>query len=286
MTHLRFFARPLGVLTLGFALVGCGTTSSVPETTSTTNTSPASTNSGKSTPKSSAIGGVVKPIESKKEPVVVVKPGDFSLSAMELQAEFNTDKAAALAKYQGKTIDLSGVVKSVGDDGSADNGLVEVVTGEGSLGLPCYTVDKEPFARLAPGQTVKLQGVWPKTAAEPRLRDAVIVEAGPSPAIAMTALQLATEYAADPEGVKTKYNDKSLFLSGEVKQNDPKDSGNCTLILKGTEKAHVEVSFGAIYAGKTAKIKDGQPIKLLVHFDKSACYPEIINFRNPGIITK
>jgi hypothetical protein len=203
-----------------------------------------------------------------------------------LQAEFNTDKSAALAKYQGKMIDLSGVVKSVGDDGSGDSGLVEIVTGEGSLGLPCYTVDKEPFAHLAPGQTVKLQGVWPKTAAEPRLRDCVIVEAGPSPAIALTAIQLATEYAAAPEGVKTKYDGKSLILNGDVTRKETKDSGNCTLFLKGTEKAHVEASFGAIHSGKTATIKDGQPIKLLVRFDKSACYPDTINFSNPGIITK
>ncbi len=217
---------------------------------------------------------------------MVVKPGDFALSAVDLHAEFKTDKAAALAKYQGKTLDLSGVVKAVGDDGAGNNGLVEMVNGSGSLGLPCYTVDKEPYARLAPGQTVKLQGVWPKNASEPRLRDGVIVEAGPSPAIAVTALQLAMEYAADPEGVKSKYEGKSLLLSGEVTHKDTKDSGNCTLILKGSEKAHVEASFAAIHASKTATIKDGAPIKLFARFDKSACSPDTIKFSNPAIITK
>jgi hypothetical protein len=288
MTHLFAFARPLGALTvglfLGFAVLGCGNTSSAPGTNSPT-TSPASTNSG-SSPRGSALGGVVKPSDSKKEPVVVVKPGDFALSAVELQAEFKTDKTTALAKYQGKTIDLSGVVKSVGDDGSGDSGLVEIVTGEGSLGLPCYTVDREPYARLAPGQTVKLQGVWPKTAGEPRLRDCVIVDAGPSPAFTLTALQLATEYAADPEGVKTKYDGKSLILSGDVVGKITRELGNCTLFLKGIEKTHVEVWFGAIHAGKTATIKDGQPIKLLARFDKSACSPDTISFRDPWIITK
>ncbi len=137
MTYLIAFARSLGVLTvglfLGFALVGCGTTMSPSGTTSPTTTSPASTNTRSSSLGSTAtLGGAVKPIESKKEPIVVVKPGDFSLSAVELQAEFNTDKTAALAKYQGKTIDLSGVVKSVGDDDTGNNGLVEIVTGEGS----------------------------------------------------------------------------------------------------------------------------------------------------------
>jgi hypothetical protein len=288
MKHPSVLARPLGLLTvgcfLGFALVGCSTSSSSPDTHTPT-TSPSATNA-KSSERGSTLGGVIKPMESKKEPSVVVKPGDFALSAMELQAEFTTDKATALAKYQGKTIDLTGVVKSVGDDGTDQNGLVEIVTGAGSLGLPCYTVDKEPFARLAPGQTVKLQGVWPKSAGEPTLRNCVIVEAGPSPAIALTALQLATDYAADPEGVKTKYDGKSLILSGEVLRRDPTDSGNCTIVLKGTDKAHLEMSFGAIHAGKTAKIKEGQPIKLLANFDKSACSSDTIRFRDPWIVTK
>jgi tRNA_anti-like len=289
MTHLNVLARFLCVLTVGlflnFALVGCSTSSSSPDTHSAT-TSPSATNA-KSTERGSTLGGVIKPMESKKEPPVVVKPGDFALSAMELQAEFTTDKAAALAKYQGKTIDLSGVVKSVGDDGTDQNGLVEIVTGSGSLGLPCYTVDREPFARLAPGQTVKLQGVWPKTASEPRLRDCVIVETGPSPAIALTALQLATEYAADPEAVKTKYDGKSLILGGDVQGKITRETGNCTLFLKGIEKkSHVELWFDAIHAGKAAKINDGQPIKLFARFDKSGCLADTITFSNPGIITK
>jgi hypothetical protein len=269
---------------LGFALVGCSTSSSSPDTHSPT-TSPAATNT-KSSERGSTLGGVIEPMESKKEPVVDVKPGDFALSAMELQEEFTTDKAKALARYQGKTIDLTGVVKSVGDDGTDQNGLVEIVTGSGSLGLPCYTVDKEPFARLAPGQTVNLQGVWPKGAGEPTLRNCVIVKAGLSPAIALTALQLATEYAADPEGVKTKYDGKSLILSGDVVGKLTRDTGNSILYLKGTEKAHVELSFDAIHAGKTALIKEGHPIKLLARFDKSACLADTITFSNPGIITK
>jgi hypothetical protein len=147
-------------------------------------------------------------------------------------------------------------------------------------------IDKEPWARVAPGQTVKLKGPWAAYGDLPALFDCVIVEAGPNPATVLTAAGLADEYAADADGVKKKYAGKPVILSGEVVENKEQDDKSRIVRLKTTGKVTVEFSYGPIFAKQAANMTAGQPIKVFAQLTESDFRKDHISLASPKQITK
>jgi hypothetical protein len=146
-----------------------------------------------------------------------------------LAREFKANKAAAEEKYWGKLLVIEGEVDSSNKD----------VGGRSFLMFRGYTkaeLEKEwtkalryvicrfigpPNARaleVVPKQKVKLQGQLMKARGSDtvELFDCELLEVGPSPAIYMTAEDLAREHAANAEEAEKKYKGKHLVLQAVV----------------------------------------------------------------------
>jgi hypothetical protein len=259
--------RPLWLFGLFacLAIAGCGKSSTLPAGQSDQKGSADSANAKK--------GGTETP----------KKAADFSLTSEELETEYHKDEKAADKKYEGKTIELSGVIADIyGDDDAAYVGLI---AGKRILGLPCVMIDKEPWAQLAVGQTVKLRGQW-AISQKPALFKCEIVEAGPNPALVLSATQLADEYTKDPKGVKEKYAGRPVILSGEVVENKNDDKEGRYVRLKTPDKVTVKLTFGALLAARGAKITSGQTIKAYGVFKDFNLSDGNITLTNPYLITK
>src|SRR5262249_47468777 len=85
----------------------------------------------------------------------------FEVNADEFYKEYQADKNAAAEKYKGKVIELSGAVDGVGRNISGDS-YVTLKVEKQLIGVTCVTVDEQPWARVVPGQKVKIKGKWPE----------------------------------------------------------------------------------------------------------------------------
>jgi hypothetical protein len=196
--------------------------------------------------------------DNTKDAEAANKPPDVSLTADEWRAE-----KAKSEKYTGKTIQLSGTVDYVGRTLSGQSYISLALAAEDAFsGVDCSTIDKEPWAEVAKGQTVTLKGVY----SEIGMVRCVIVKKGPATAITLSAEQLAAEFGTDPEKVNKKYDGKTLILTGEVVPKKDNKGGTASVYLKGTDKVPVECVFTAYDKDMTAKLKEGQQVKLCGHF--------------------
>jgi hypothetical protein len=183
----------------------------------------------------------------------------FTVTAEELHKEFKTDKKAAETKYQGQVVEVKGTVNSLGVNVSSQ-AYVDLEVPKEFVGVMCYTADKEPWAKVAPGQQVKLKGRWPKGAFSAQLMNCVFTEAKSSPAISITAKKLVQEYMAAKEGTRQKYHDKWLIVDGELASIDLK-KGVAT--IKGDGDTPIKVGFGATQANLFKAARVGRPLKVL-----------------------
>ena len=183
---------------------------------------------------------------------------DFKLTAAELEAEQKKDRKAAEAKYKGKTIELSGTVRSTGPIYYAPGSSIDLDSAErGGPGVLCTTKDLVPPGTLARGQTVRVRGMG---SSGPSLVDCVVIERGPDTAIRTTAEQVAKDTTGDPGQATTKYERRTLVLKGKVAaiKTDPNIPAIKYLELKGDGKTVVECRFGS--SDQEAKIRDGYKV--------------------------
>jgi Leucine-rich repeat (LRR) protein len=192
------------------------------------------------------------------EDVSKVEPA-FSLTAEKFAAEAK-DRAVANEKFKGKVVELSGVVKTVGQNISGEPYLSLEVEKD-FTGVMCFTADAEPWAKVVPGQKIKLKGKWPPDAFGTVLAHCAFVDVGTSPAITITAQQLAKEYAADKEAANKKYTDKYLIITGEVADKEFNSAGAASVTLKVDGNVKVKCSFTAFEKGMVKPIKVGQQLK-------------------------
>jgi tRNA_anti-like len=210
---------------------------------------------GKSDSGSSSKGdtdqGTAKPKDTNKA-------ADVALDAKAWHAEWKKDKAATAKKYQGKVIELSGVVAQVESDPTGQGGFVFLEVAGDALGVQCATVDKEPWAKVSTGSSVKVRGTIPDKASIAYLVNCVITEAGANPAVAIDGPKLAREVAADPKAAKAKYDEKWAILTGEVAGKQ----GDSTLIVKGDGDVQIPCNFVAPDNKAIAPLKAGDKAKV------------------------
>jgi hypothetical protein len=200
-------------------------------------------------------------------PPPVEDGADLVMTADEFLEEVSRKDADAWdAKFRGKTIDVKGVVSQLPRNAGGEVIVVLAVEGK-PFGLSCHTTETDVLDKVTPGQTVTMRG---KAAADILRGDLVasrIVDVtGPRPPV-ITAEALAKEHEAEREKTLENYNDKWMFITGEViAKQDPAEADSVRLDVRGTSK--VQVVFFLVGGQKPlAKgITTGMKIRML------ACY--------------
>ncbi|HZY83414.1 MAG TPA: hypothetical protein VFE78_01175 [Gemmataceae bacterium] len=190
---------------------------------------------------------------------------DFTLTAQEIYDESVKDKEAANKKFDGKVIEVSGVVRDCKASGR-DSMLLFELKKQGNAGFDnvyCVTEEKECWARHGRGQKVTLRGAWGGrmwTAAA--VVRAAVVEAGPNPTVLYGAGRLATEFEADSFTLADRYGKKHLIVEGEVLKKNEVQGASSTVFLKGTAKTAVACQFGFHEREQAQGLRVGQQVKV------------------------
>ena len=171
------------------------------------------------------------------------KEADYTLTAAEFEKEYKADSNATKAKYDGKTLEMSGVIQQVNPNYYANGTTIVFAPVERSGNtMHCTTKGFVPPGSLAKGQTVRVRGKATGTL----LMDCVVLEKGADTAVRATAEQLAKDHTADPEKARQKYDDKTLVIKGEIAavKPDPLAPHRKVIELKGDGQTVVECRFG------------------------------------------
>lgn len=166
-----------------------------------------------------AVRGQTKKIEivfTPKSPNTEVKfgPTDVKIAAEAWYAEFKSDPDGARKKYDKKVIEITGVVKRIGEDFS--NQRLTVEADKSGATFNCYTVDRKPWLKVMPGATVTVKGIVPAAGALADLGSVQILNAGENKTLTLTADNLAMDVAKNRAEAVQKYDKKWCHLSGEV----------------------------------------------------------------------
>lgn len=170
---------------------------------------------------------------------------DFTLTAQELFDEYKKDDKAAHEKYEGKILEISGVVDSC--KGSGNESILNLAVNREKSdvlgGVGGVMQEKECWARHSKGQKVKLRGVWGgKAYIGAAIVHAIVLESDPNTTPLYTAEQLAREYESDSAVLMDRYENKPLVVKGTLLKKEVL-SGFKKLILKGTDKTSVSCRF-------------------------------------------
>ena len=208
-----------------------------------------------------------KPGKDGKSPPAELGKAEFTLSSRAFVEDFKKDSKAAHAKYKGKTIELTGLVTSVGVSGSGDPLVMLESEPMKYKWANCFTTERYPAKLLAPGQTATIKGRTHATYADAILIDCEVVKTdGPKP-VAMTADEFSDEVGKDLAAAMKKHEKKWLIVSGEAKDVKFNESKAATVVLK-TKGMGPPVVFKFTSNDKafTEKLKPGQKIEMLGQF--------------------
>jgi DNA-directed RNA polymerase subunit RPC12/RpoP len=209
------------------------------------------------------------------------KPADFTLAATDFYKQaHDPDRETAMQKYYDKVVELSGKVADYGVVGNS--AYLGLEGGKVMETTRCNTADREPWAKVLPGQEIKIKGRV-TLLSFPNLVDCVIVDAGSAQPTTMTAEALTAEFAADKDATTQKYSNKYFILQGEVLEQ--KNELGVTLILKGTGTTRVKCTPPFRIETTPPPNRTGQQIKLACMYTslQSGKDVEVINYE---LITK
>ncbi len=177
-------------------------------------------------------------------------PADFVLEAPTLYSEVRGNEKAAIAKYDGKVLEVSGVVGylRVSKD-FATKAYIPVVVLENKKnsfdGIGCVTASDTPWETIATGQKLTVRGRW-KANEHGFITDCVVVGGDPSPRIKVTAEAITKELAANSEVFEKKYRNKQFFVTGKLAKLEFNSFGVAEGELEGTENTRVLFSFNDV----------------------------------------
>jgi hypothetical protein len=211
---------------------------------------------------------LVKTTDKDGKPPIEQGATDLKVSGKAIRTEFRDDREKALAKYRGKLIEVESPVLEVGASLTGESYLILAGPTEPlELKLQCYTIEKEPWSKVSPGQTVKLKGRCGDVVGEELLlqfRECAIVSVSGPGAIAVAAEKLVEEYAKDPAAAAKMYDDRYLLLTGEVDKVEVIDAVNKPrIVLKTGGKISLSCVAEESMLTQAKRLKPGQPVKLL-----------------------
>lgn len=212
---------PIGLLTFALAFVGCQN------------------------------GNVQKDVGTKKnipkvseEKKTIAQP-DFQLTPEALVGELHADEAKATAKFQGKLLEITGVIHEI-DVGSGDfrfkvsTGKEEKQVCEVLCGF--ITKDFDKAMRASAGQKVRVTGQFGRfTSALLTLEKCEFVALEPSKVQLAMAEAFTKEFEMDAMAAGQKYRGSNLIVKGTVEALDKTTSGFLVLKMKGTEKTALSI---------------------------------------------
>ena len=85
-----------------------------------------------------------------------IKP-NLIVSARKLYKEYNANEIAADEKYKGKIIEVTGVIRDIGND-IMDNAYITLVGNEYFGDIQCYFNEKSVVAKLSKGKRITVIG--------------------------------------------------------------------------------------------------------------------------------
>lgn len=203
-----------------------------------------------------------KGIVAPKNPNTEVKLGaaEVKMTAEAWYAEFKMDFTGSRTKYAGKVIELTGKVAGFSEE--YGNTRVKLEGDKSGATFPCYSVDRRPWLKAAPGAVIKVKGIVPLSGSVGDLGSAQIIDAGKYDAITLTAVQLAAEYKKSRKDASSKYDRKWCNLSGDILEVKDAPNGR-QAFLKSSNDVEVICFSGNI--GKDdpiAGLKKGAKVKL------------------------
>jgi hypothetical protein len=207
---------------------------------------------------------------------------DYSLDVAQWHAEFSKDPTAAVEKYKGKVIDVSGTVEYVSEDPIQQVGCVFLKVDGPPLQDRCATADKKPWLKVSPGSKVKLRGKIPEFGLPCDLVGAEIVEAGPDPAVVVSAEELAKQYSTDGKSATAKFDDKWAHVEGEVVEKTTSQDCAVLLRLKGDNDVAVSCCFGERNKRPLEGVKPGTKVKV---FGQLSLWKDKEVFLNSSILS-
>lgn len=239
-----------------------------------------------------------EPTESNKAPVNLVdaKP-DFKLTVDEYLEESEKDSKQTRSRYEGKILEITGVVGHWAWFKFAVAGLQPQSKARG-LGAMCTFQEADPWKKAVPGQKITIRAVGNDNPYEWALKDAVIVEAGPYQGVVVSAEQIATETEADLPATVQKYNGKFLAIDGEFIGKEPPTQKwpHYCVYVRGTDKVVIECPFNDEYKLFFDQFVPGDRVKILGEFDQVRqaddmitlfwCVPFVTECSKPGSATK
>jgi hypothetical protein len=210
---------------------------------------------------------------------------EFKVASREFVAEFKKDSKAAHAKYKGKTVEVTGLLKSVGTNGGGDPVLL--IEGEPMKSdfTSCITVERYPGKLAVPGQTITVKGRAHPDFPGPNLLDVEIVKVEGDKPPSLTADALAAEFAKGHEAAAKKYENKWVALSGEIEKVNLNDVKAATVVFKTTEKKpRVVALFTAFDEKRNTAFKPGQKIEVIGELSPLTVSEDEVGLFTPELI--
>jgi hypothetical protein len=263
----------------------------------TTTSSPSPTSVPSTTTAEVALPTTVPSAEGNYKPAIppATNPSaKFKLTAQQMEAEARQDPMGAKAKYDGQRVEVSGIVRRINItfNGTATISLVgpqsaelpSVPAGRPTTGpsrgegVNVGTIYAEPWALFAPDQTVTFVGTGRIQGSSAFLTNAEATQAGPSPAVAIAATDLAAEFAKDPDATENHYkrtalNGKTIVLSGAViRVANEKLSGKPSGVYVGSGNAKILCHFEYTEPNQTrlTALRPGEQLKIVGEFSGPA----------------
>jgi hypothetical protein len=195
------------------------------------------------------------------------RPADVTFTPTEYLAEFKKLNDKMGQKYEGKVIELKGIVKGLGRL-SGEPELLVVSPGKEGDYVRCFMSGGEEFwAKISKGQEVAVKGLVRQPQGYPMLIDCGIASAGPNRSVATTAEELAREFATDDTKAAAKYKGKSFILTGEVVSTSEWSTFRAVK-LKGVADKPVECVFHS-EAQQDKKFVTGAKLKMYAEYDNN-----------------
>lgn len=267
---IRLVASAVGAILLACPFVaGCGSTDPAPAPRKTSSALPS---------RPAGDGPTGSSTERAKA------KGPYSMTVDAYIAEHRQNPEAAFRKYKGSTVELTGKVSAIG----YGRDYLPTVTLQATMpagAVFCMTAEKEPWAKVAPGQRVKIRGKAVDLGMTCGLVEAVFVDVPPSAAIRISATELTKEFEDNKQQADEKYKDRCLIVAGEILEAQ-KQGEQLLVRLKGHGKMSVRCLLLIAYIERTQSLeslKPGAKLRIFGHYYDNN--DEEVNLTAPLIVT-
>lgn len=146
---------------------------------------------------------------------------DFKLTVAEMEKQYKANREEFAKKYQGKVVELSGVV----DFRRLSHGDVLLIGTEkyGTISVAPKKEAVEQFRSLSKGQSITVLAIVGEQNVISFVSSAVLIKKGPSTAVPVTLTMLQQEFRKNAKATQEKYKDKDLIFTATIVATESPD---------------------------------------------------------------